>query len=73
VFLAPWHEDSGEQNAAKELLQTGCLLFPEDSDARAASIPGWREIWLEKLSEALAEREAACEDLEARCEERKVA
>jgi hypothetical protein len=33
----------------------------------------WREVWLEKLSEALAERVAACEDLEARCEERKVA
>jgi len=33
----------------------------------------WREIWLEKLSEAPAEREAACEDREARCEERKVA
>jgi len=33
----------------------------------------WREIWLEKLSEAPAERDAACEDREARCEERKVA
>ena len=33
----------------------------------------WREIWLEKLSEAPAEREAAFEDREMRCEERKVA